>query len=86
MYPCLETVLVTLLVLYTLMLLFSITQPLAQNPPAGTVKNALGTLVVVRPDGIQERVHGTTALQLFEWDVVRTETGSQAVIAIEFAA
>ena len=49
-------------------------------------ETVLSTIVVVRPDGIQERVHGTTALQLFEWDVVRTETGSQAVIDIKSAA
>jgi ferric-dicitrate binding protein FerR (iron transport regulator) len=56
---------------------------LAQNQPAGTVKNAIGTLVVVRPDGVEERVHGMAALQLFEWDVVRTEAGSQALLDIK---
>jgi ferric-dicitrate binding protein FerR (iron transport regulator) len=72
--------LVNLGVLCGLMLLFSITHALAQNPPAGTVKNVIGTLVVVRPDGIEERVQGMMALPLFEWDVVRTEPSTQALI------
>jgi ferric-dicitrate binding protein FerR (iron transport regulator) len=61
-------------------LLIGLDQALAQNAPAGTVQNAIGTLVVIRPDGIEERVQGMMALPLFEWDMVRTEPSSQALI------
>jgi ferric-dicitrate binding protein FerR (iron transport regulator) len=54
----------------------------AQSPTAGTVKNVVGTLVVVRPDGVEERLQGPSPLQLFEWDVVRTEGASQALLDI----
>jgi ferric-dicitrate binding protein FerR (iron transport regulator) len=73
----------TLTLLCSMILLIGLNQALAQNPPAGTVQNAIGTLVVIRPDGIEERVHGMIALQLFEWDVVRTEPGSQALIDLK---
>ena len=39
--------------------------------------------MVVRPDGIEERVQGKSALQLFEWDVMRTEPSSQALIDVK---
>ena len=55
----------------------------AQSTQAGTVQNVLGTLVVVRPDGVEERLQGKSPLQLFDWDVVRTEPASQALIAIK---
>jgi hypothetical protein len=55
----------------------------AQSTQAGTVQNVLGTLVVVRPDGIEERLQGKSPLQLFDWDVVRTEAASQALIDIK---
>lgn len=55
----------------------------AQSIQAGTVQNVLGTLVVVRPDGIEEHLQGKSPLQLFDWDVVRTETTSQALIGIK---
>ena len=54
----------------------------AQRALAGQVENVIGTLVVVRPDGIEERVQGKSALQLFEWDVLRTEPGSQALLDV----
>jgi hypothetical protein len=54
-----------------------------QGSLAGKVENVIGTLVVVRPDGIEERVQGKTPLQLFEWDVVRTEPASQALIDVQ---
>jgi hypothetical protein len=53
---------------------------LAQSNRAGTVQNVIGTLIVVRPDGIEERVQGQASLQLFEWDVVKTGPASQALI------
>ena len=53
---------------------------LAANAPAGYAENAIGTLVVVRIDGVEERLQGTGRVPLFEGDVLRTEAGSQAVV------
>jgi ferric-dicitrate binding protein FerR (iron transport regulator) len=74
---------ISLSLVFSLLLTFTLQQTLAQSPPAGTVQNVIGSLVVVRPDGIEERVQGRTSLQLFEWDVVRTDPGSQALIDIQ---
>ncbi len=52
----------------------------AQSTQAGTAQNAIGTIVVVRPDGIEDRLQGKGSLQLFEGDVLRTEPASQALI------
>lgn len=52
----------------------------AQSAQAGTAQNAIGTLVVVRPDGIEDRLQAKGSLQLFEGDVLRTEPSSQALI------
>lgn len=52
----------------------------AQSVLAGTAQNAIGLLVVVRPDGIEDRLQGKGSLQLFEGDVLRTEPASQALI------
>ena len=54
----------------------------AQGVPVGTAQNALGTLVVVRTDGIEHRLQGRGSLPLFEGDVLRTETASQALIQL----
>jgi ferric-dicitrate binding protein FerR (iron transport regulator) len=55
---------------------------LAQGVPVGTAQNAVGTLVVVRTDGIEHRLQGRGALPLYEGDVLRTEPGSQALIQL----
>jgi ferric-dicitrate binding protein FerR (iron transport regulator) len=55
----------------------------AQTPEAGTAKNAIGTLVVVRPDGIENRLRGKGAVRLFEEDVLKTEPGSQGLIELK---
>jgi hypothetical protein len=52
----------------------------AQTVQVGTAQNAIGTLVVVRPDGVQERLQGKGSLKLFENDVLMTEPSSQALI------
>ena len=52
----------------------------AQSAQVGTAQNAIGTLVVVRPDGIEDRLQAKGSLQLFEGDVLRTEPASQALI------
>lgn len=54
----------------------------AQGVPVGTAQNAVGTLVVVRTDGIEHRLQGRGSLPLFEGDVLRTETASQALIQL----
>ena len=52
----------------------------AQGTPVGTAQNAIGTLVVVRSDGIEDRLQGKGALPLYEGDVLRTEAATQALI------
>ena len=52
----------------------------AQSAQVGTAQNAIGVLVVVRPDGIEDRLQGKGSLQLFEGDVLKTEPASQALI------
>jgi ferric-dicitrate binding protein FerR (iron transport regulator) len=52
----------------------------AQGAQVGTAQNAIGVLVVVRPDGIEDRLQAKGSLQLFEGDVLRTEPASQALI------
>jgi ferric-dicitrate binding protein FerR (iron transport regulator) len=51
----------------------------AQTARLGQAQNAIGTLVVVRPDGIELRLNGKGALPVFEGDVLRTEASSQAL-------
>jgi ferric-dicitrate binding protein FerR (iron transport regulator) len=55
----------------------------AQLPEVGVAKNAIGTLVVVRPDGIEDRLRGKGAVRLFEEDVLRTDPGSQGLIELK---
>lgn len=52
----------------------------AGSTPAGFAENAIGTLVVVRIDGVQERLQGAGRVPLFEGDVLNTDVGSQAVV------
>ena len=54
----------------------------AQGAPVGTAQNAVGTLVIVRTDGIEHRLQGRGAVPLFEGDVLRTEPSSQALIRL----
>jgi hypothetical protein len=54
----------------------------AQGVPVGTAQNAIGTLVVVRTDGIEHRLQGRGSLPLFEGDVLRTDAASQALIQL----
>jgi ferric-dicitrate binding protein FerR (iron transport regulator) len=68
---------------FSWVLALSPSQAFAQRSLAGQIENVIGTLVVVRPDGIEERVQGKSALQLFEWDVLRTEPGSQALLNVK---
>jgi hypothetical protein len=54
----------------------------AQGVPVGTAQNAVGTLVVVRTDGIEHRLQGRGSLPLYEGDVLRTEANTQALIQL----
>jgi hypothetical protein len=46
----------------------------------GVVKNARGSLVIIRGAGTQDRVKGNAILPLFEGDELKSEAGCQAVI------
>ena len=46
----------------------------------GNAKNAVGEFLVVRSDGIEERLQGKGGLPLFEGDVLKTDVASQALI------
>jgi hypothetical protein len=54
----------------------------AQGLQLGETQNAVGTLIVVRPDGVEERLKGKRGLQLFEADVLRTDASSHALIEL----
>lgn len=54
----------------------------AESAAVGTAREAIGTLVVVRVDGIEERLRGAGALALFEGDVLRTDGQSSALIEL----
>ena len=43
----------------------------------------MGTTVVVRTDGIQERLQGKGAIRLFEHDVIRADAGVRALIELK---
>jgi ferric-dicitrate binding protein FerR (iron transport regulator) len=62
--------------------IWNIAPAFAQSTQAGTAQNSVGVLVVVRPDGIEDRLQGKGSLQLFEGDVLRTEPASQALIEL----
>ena len=55
----------------------------AESAAVGIAKNAKGSLVVVRVDGIEERLRGKGALVLFEGDVLRTDDKSVALIELK---
>ena len=67
----------------SLLLLGGHTPVVAQNALLGTTQSAIGTLVVIRPDKIEDRLQGQGTLQLYEGDVLRTEAASQALIAVQ---
>ena len=60
---------------------------MAAAPQAvGSAIKAVGELLVVRRDGIKERLTGNGALPLFEGDALRTDAGSQALIQFDNGA
>ena len=56
---------------------------LAQNAPVGTAANAIGTLTIVRTDGVQQRLQGKGNVPLYEGDVLKTDESSQALIEFQ---
>jgi hypothetical protein len=52
----------------------------AQSFPAGMARHANGVLVVVRADGVESRLQGRGALQVFEGDTLRVDGEGQALI------
>jgi hypothetical protein len=54
----------------------------ATTPAVGTAKNAIGTLLVIHSDGIEERLRGQGALVLYEGDVLSTDAVSRALIEL----
>ena len=67
----------------SLLLLGDHTLAVAQNALLGKTQSAVGTLVVIRPDRIEDRLQGQGTLQLYEGDVLQTEAGSQALITVQ---
>jgi ferric-dicitrate binding protein FerR (iron transport regulator) len=55
----------------------------AQSEQVGEVVSSVGTTVVVRTDGIQERLQGKGAIRLFEHDVIRADAGVRALIELK---
>lgn len=54
----------------------------AQNPQVGQAQFAVGTLLVIHPDGIEDRLRGKGTVNLFEQDIVKTDAGSRALIEL----
>ena len=55
----------------------------AESAAVGVATNAIGTLVVVRGDGIEERLRAKGTLRLFEGDALRTDDKSTALIELD---
>ncbi|GAO35419.1 hypothetical protein SCT_0805 [Sulfuricella sp. T08] len=64
-----------------LLLILALTAAVAAaSTIVGEAKNAIGTLLVTRSDGIEERLRGKGALALYEGDVLSTGPDSRALI------
>ena len=55
----------------------------AQSIAAGTARNAVGVLVVVRTDGVETRLRGRGAVRVFEGDTLKMEGKGKALIEID---
>ena len=56
------------------------TSAYAQNAPVGNATNAIGELVIIRTDGVQQRLQGKGMVPLYDGDVLHTDSSSQAMI------
>ena len=68
-----------------LTIVVSVLGPLAgaASPPIGWAVNAIGTLTIIRGDGVQEQLQGRKTLPLYEGDVLKTDASSQAYIQLK---
>lgn len=55
----------------------------AASAPVGWAVNAIGTLTIVRTDGVQEQLQGRKTLPLYEGDVLKTDASSQAYVQLK---
>ncbi len=55
----------------------------AANAPIGWAVNAIGTLTIVRTDGVQEQLQGRKTVNLYEGDVLKTDPGTQAYLQLK---
>jgi hypothetical protein len=55
-------------------------QALAELESIGAAQKGIGEFLIVRSDGIEERLAGNGSLQLYEGDVLKTQAASQALI------
>ncbi len=55
----------------------------AASAPIGWAVNAIGSLTVVRGDGVQEQLQGRKTLPLYDGDVLKTDASSQAYIQLK---
>jgi ferric-dicitrate binding protein FerR (iron transport regulator) len=53
------------------------------NAPIGWAVNAIGTLTIVRGDGVQEQLQGRKTLPLYDGDLLKTDASSQAYIQLK---
>ncbi|HMU55750.1 MAG TPA: FecR family protein [Nitrospira sp.] len=67
-------------VLIAVLNLAPVPSAVADNTPIGTATNAVGTLVIIRTDGVQQRLQGKGNIPLYEGDVLKTDASSQALI------
>lgn len=56
---------------------------LAANTPVGWAVNAIGTLTIIRADGVEEQLQGRKTMPLYEGDVLKTDASSQAYIQLK---
>ena len=77
---CLQTIALILLVAGLVGPIPTINEVAAAPQAVGSAIKAVGELLVVRRDGIQERLTGDGALPIFEGDVLSTNAASQALI------
>jgi len=52
----------------------------SQGTQTGSARMAVGGLLIVHADGVEDRLQGKGNVQLFEQDVLTTEAGARAVI------
>jgi hypothetical protein len=68
--------------LSSVLLVAQVDRAAGQAAEVGAARNAIGTLLIVHTDGIQDRLSGKGLARLFEEDVLKTDPGSRALIEI----